>query len=59
MLFKVFHNGKSISLKRYTEERCESVCVCVKVIQSFPTLCESMNCIIQSMEFSRPEYWSG
>ena len=29
----------------------------VKVVQSCPTLCDPMD--IQSMEFSRPEYWSG
>ena len=29
----------------------------VKVAQLCPTLCGPM--IIQSMEFSRPEYWSG
>ena len=29
----------------------------VKVIQSCPTLCNPWT--IQSMEFSRPEYWSG
>ena len=34
----------------------------VKVAQSYPTLCDPMNCTHQSplsMEFSRPEYWSG
>ena len=30
--------------------------ISVKVAQSCPTLCDA---IIQSMEFSRPEYWSG
>ena len=30
----------------------------VKIIQSCPTLCNAMNSI-QSMEFSRQEYWSG
>ena len=30
----------------------------VKVAQSFLTLCNLKDCI-QSMEFSRPEYWSG
>ena len=30
----------------------------VKVSQLCPTLCDPMN-YIQSMEFSRPEYWSG
>ena len=30
---------------------------CVKVVQSCPTFCDPIN--IQSMEFSRPEYWSG
>ena len=30
----------------------------VKVAQSCPTLCDPMDSI-QSMEFSRPEYWSG
>ena len=30
----------------------------VKVTQSCLTLCNPMNCT-QSMEFSRPEYWSG
>ena len=29
----------------------------MKVAQSCPTLCDPMD--IQSMEFSRPEYWSG
>ena len=29
----------------------------VKVAQSCPALCDSMT--IQTMEFSRPEYWSG
>ena len=29
----------------------------VKVAQSCPTLCDSVDC--KSMEFSRPEYWSG
>ena len=29
----------------------------VKVAQSCPTLCDPMT--IESMEFSRPEYWSG
>ena len=31
----------------------------VKVTQSCPTLCDHMDYNIQSMEFSRPEYWSG
>ena len=34
----------------------------VKVAQSCPTLCDSMDCscqVILFMEFSRPEYWSG
>ena len=35
----------------------------VKVAQSCPTLCNPMDYTvawtIQSMEFSRPEYWSG
>ena len=30
----------------------------VKVTQSYPTLCDPMD-YIQSMGFSRPEYWSG
>ena len=30
----------------------------VKVAQSCPVLCDPMD-YIQSMEFSRPEYWSG
>ena len=30
----------------------------VKVAQSCPTLCDPMD-YIQSMDFSRPEYWSG
>ena len=30
----------------------------VKVTQSCPTLCDPMD-YIQSMEFSRPDYWSG
>ena len=29
----------------------------VKVAQSYPTLCNPMD--YKSMEFSRPEYWSG
>ena len=33
------------------------VCVCVKVAQLCPALCDPMD--TQSMEFSRPEYWSG
>ena len=39
------------------------VCMKVKVAQSRPTLCDPMNYIAcqapLSMEFSRPEYWSG
>ena len=32
----------------------------VKAVQSCPTLCDPMDCTaVQSMEFSRPEYWSG
>ena len=31
---------------------------CVKVAQSCLTLCDPHG-LIQSMEFSRPEYWSG
>ena len=31
----------------------------VKVAQSRPTLCFATPQTIQSMEFSRPEYWSG
>ena len=38
------------------------VCVCVCIVKSesylCPTLCDLMD-YIQSMEFSRPEYWSG
>ena len=30
----------------------------VKVTQSCPTLCDPMD-YIQSMEFSRPDYWNG
>ena len=30
----------------------------VKVTQSCQTVCDPMN-YVQSMEFSRPEYWSG
>ena len=32
-------------------------CSKVKVAQLCPTLCDPVD--IQSMEFSRPEYWSG
>ena len=31
----------------------------VKVTQLYPTLCDSMNWTIQSMELSRPKYWMG
>ena len=31
----------------------------VKVAQLRLALCDPMDDIIQSMEFSRPEYWSG
>ena len=31
----------------------------VEVAQSCLTLCDLMDYTIQSMEFSRPEYWSG
>ena len=34
------------------------VCLCVKVLQSCPTLCNPMECS-PSMGFSRLEYWSG
>ena len=36
---------------------CVGVCIEVKVAQLYPTLCDPWS--IQSMEFSRPEYWSG
>ena len=35
---------------------CSNICE-VKVVQSYPTLCDPAD--IQSMEFSRPEYWNG
>ena len=41
---------------------CVCVCVCVLVAQSWPALCDPMDCSLQaplSMEFSRQEYWSG
>ena len=31
----------------------------VLVTQSCPTLCDPMDCSPRSMEFSRPEYWTG
>ena len=31
----------------------------MKVAQSYPTLCDPMDYGVKSMEFSRPEYWSG
>ena len=40
----------------------DTVCVCVLVTQSCPTLCHSMDCTPLaplSMGFSRQEYWSG
>ena len=37
-----------------------SVCMCVSVTQSCPTLCNFMDCETPlSMGFSRQEYWSG
>ena len=36
---------------------CARICI-VKVTQSCPTLCDPMD-YMQSLEFSRPEYWSG
>ena len=38
------------------------VCMCVKSLQSCPTLCDSMDCSLSGssvMGFSRQEYWSG
>ena len=38
-------------------------CVCAKLLQSWPTLCDPMDCVAWqaplSMGFSRKEYWSG
>ena len=31
----------------------------VKAAQSCPSLCDAMDYAIQTMEFSRPEYWCG
>ena len=38
-----------------------SLCMHAKSLQSFPTLCDPMDCALQtlSMGFSRQEYWSG
>ena len=36
--------------------------MCAKLLQSYPTLCDSVNCSLPgslSMEFSMEEYWSG
>ena len=40
---------------------CTFLCVSMKVklAQLCLTLCDPMGCPVQSMEFSRPEYWSG
>ena len=46
-LYQIINNLKWI---KDLNIRCE-----VKAVQSFLTLCN----LIQSMEFSRPEYWSG
>ena len=43
-------------------EVCVCVCVCVLVTQSYPTLCDPMDCSPSGssvMRFSRQEYWSG
>ena len=36
-------------------------CMCAKLLQSYPTLCNPMDCSLpgSSMGFSRQEYWSG
>ena len=37
-------------------------CMCAKLLQSCPTLCDAMDCSLQtllSMGFSSQEYWSG
>ena len=47
-----FLNQIYFKLKKYTH-----IYYIVKVAQSCPTLCDPMT--IESMEFSRPEYWSG
>ena len=41
---------------------CVCVCVCVLVAQSYPAVCDTMNCSPlgpSSMRFSKQEYWSG
>ena len=40
---------------------CDKACVCAKLVQSCPTLCDPMDCSPSgsSMGFSRQEYWSG
>ena len=51
------------SRKSHLEHKCLSLSrpvlrkAKVKVAQSCPTLCDTMD--LQSLEFSRPEYWSG
>ena len=42
----------------FTDADHSGLQVKVKVTQSCVTLCNSMG-YVQSMEFSRPEYWSG
>ena len=52
-------------LYRRNQHIISKMCVCVKVAQSCPTLCNPRDYIYiacqapLSMEFSRPEYWSG
>ena len=50
LIFKIVKDESSMKF---------SMCVCA---QSFPTLCDSMDCILQAslfMEFSREVYWRG
>ena len=60
----VLHLFSILSLSTWSQShhalssRCSGSCSCeVKVAQSWPTLCTPW--AIQSMESSRPEYWSG
>ena len=53
----IFHCCHRRVLPKVTSSCLLPTKVKVKVTQSYPTLCDLM--YYQSMEFSRPEYWSG
>ena len=50
-----------IQLVMFQNFLCDRACVCAKLLQSCPTLCDPMDCSPSgsSMGFSRQEYWSG